>query len=577
MKKPNSLKKQLFWILFFSLFFMGCLAVAMNYITVKNYNTLLVNEISRNAQISAKSINDVIGQLTDTGSLLSSDNEIQYYLSERRQRSMTAAEYSTFCNVINNIYFSRRTESCIRFINILGENVQAGTYLQALADIEEGELQEMVSIALSKKGKLTFYAMGEKNKELLAVKSILEIKNLSLQHLGTLIIGVDMNKLMRQVSVRSKLSDATYLLYTQDGVLVFESEEGFSALVPQLLADDRSQVIQHKNRSYICATTQLYSTGWYYTTLVPYEQITRSRNFYLLLFIITAILSLVVLFWISKKMVQTRLEGFEHLIVYMRRGKVGFKMNEKTKQSFSTSQEINEIFRQFQDMADKINDLIYDNYEMQLKANQYQIQALSAQISPHFLYNTLDTINWQAKASKLSNISEMAEALGKILHQTLSNQVYFFTIEEELTVVKYFLSIQKLRYQNSIDFQAEVEDAALTFQIPRLTLQPIVENAIQEAMRDISPVCSIQVQIRFFNQMLLIRVCNSGSVFEEDFEKRFYKNQLLPHGFGVGLRNIEQRLRLCYGGDFSLSFYNEDKRAVVEMKLPVKRKEKDIC
>lgn len=573
MKRQIQLKTKLFAIFLAALCVLVCFASLANYIIIDRYSSLLVSEISQNVDISSRTIDDVISQVEDVAQTISTNPQVQTYLWKRTVGDTTSTEYQSVYNTLNDLYFQRRSQSCIRHINIVSGSFRIGTYQKALENFTEEELLQIEDLAVAEKGGLTFYASSDQPGRLLAVKSILRIQNLSLENLGTLIIHLDTSQLLNRVTARSGYADAQQLLCTETGQIIYDSTGEYDPDSANALLQTQDHFTTRNGVPYIKVSTQIQSTGWYYTALVPAAGIEHTRNVCMLIFVLLSLTTLALLFAGGKRVIQSLLKGFDDLIVYMKGGKIAFRLNEDLHTGMYSSRELDELYNQFRSMADQINALIQENYEAHLLANEYKIQALSAQINPHFLYNTLDTLNWRAKANQDGYTSGMIEALGKILQKTLSNRSYFFCLRDELQIVEYYLAIQKMRYQTAISFEQEVDPSLLDCLIPRLTLQPLIENAIQESMRDIDQQCAIQLKISRLGKHLQLSVANSGSLFEEDFARQFAENQFQPHSFGIGLKNIEERLRLCYQEDFSMKLYNRDGRAVVEIQIPEQKKE----
>ena len=200
-------------------------------------------------------------------------------------------------------------------------------------------------------------------------------------------------------------------------------------------------------------------------------------------------------------------------------------------------------------MAHQICDLIDKNYVSELLRKDAELETLEKQINPHFLYNTLESVNWRAKAIGETQISAMTEALGHLLHITLSKSTDIHTMKTELELVRYFMTIQ-----NAL--------------IPKLTIQPLIENAVHYGMESGDDVCHIRLAVTLQDKELCIRVSNTGSQFPDNFFEALQKKQYTARGFGIGLLNIDQRLRINFGQPYRIRFYNEDDWAIVEMHIP---------
>lgn len=576
MKLNLKLIHKIFLILLTCLSAMFMISFLTNHVIIKKYNQLLINEITKNMEVSSKTLVDISQDIRYNANQLSSSKDLQSYLRNRKNQQNTPSDYTRIYNLLSNTYFSNNNSSYMKYIDILDQDFTIGTYTSIFDHTSEQSKLSMIEKAKEYRGSCYFYTDTDITSDILCIKSIREIDMLTLDNLGTLVIGIDLDKMLNAVSSKNNRNDMIQILTNKNGELIFISDELLpiteSAL--SLFSTPSSSVIKINKFSYLYVSIYLPENEWNYTALVPYDPIISLEVLYLTTFILILGFSLILLFFVSIKIIKKIFRNFDDLVIHMKNGKVEFDLtNESRNEMLSRSDEIGDIYRQFHQMTEQINQLIYDNYEIQLKAKNYQIEALSAQISPHFLYNTLDSINWKAKSANVTYISEMVESLGKILQLTLNNPAYFFSLDEELLVANYYLNIQKIRYKDTLNFQFEVDDLMRECLVPRLILQPLIENAIQESMSYLDGRCHLMILIQSFGENVRLKISNTGSCFDDDFTIKFNTDSILPRGFGIGLKNIEQRLRLCYAHRFILNFYNERKCAVVEIIVPQQRKD----
>ena len=230
--------------------------------------------------------------------------------------------------------------------------------------------------------------------------------------------------------------------------------------------------------------------------------------------------------------------------------------------------EIGLIHQQFDAMADKIRMLIRENYDSKLLAKEAQLKALEMQINPHFLYNTLQIINWRAKMLHDEQISVMTESLGKLLHITLSESNEDSSLGQELELVQYYLNIQKLRFDEELFYETNVPEYLLHSYLPKFILQPLVENAVRYGLEDESEGCHIRIRVEKSQAQLAITVENTGSVFEEDLLKKLLAKEITPRGFGIGILNVNSRLEIAFGSRYSMEFTNQNGYAAIHITVP---------
>lgn len=189
-------------------------------------------------------------------------------------------------------------------------------------------------------------------------------------------------------------------------------------------------------------------------------------------------------------------------------------------------------------------------------------------MNPHFLYNTLDSINWRAKAIGEPQIAQIAGSLGHFLRMTLNKKSDSFSLREEMDVIQYYMTIQQLRFDNRLNFTMNVLESYRDAMVPKLCLQPLVENAVYYALEEVAEDCYIGVTCTKIGENLQIYVKNTGSEFPDNLLEKLRNQELKEKGLGIALLNIQERIQLMFGKQYGLQFYNEQEYAVVKMEIP---------
>lgn len=186
------------------------------------------------------------------------------------------------------------------------------------------------------------------------------------------------------------------------------------------------------------------------------------------------------------------------------------------------------------------------------KKREYEIKLLQAQITPHFLYNTLDSIKWMAVTQGEKTIARMAQLLGQLLRKTISDNKEFVRLKEEMECIRCYVEIQKLRYYDSFDYYEEIEAICEDVLIPRLTLQPLIENALFHGVYNCGRRGKIQVDIRKIGETVHIVVTDNGRGM--DVQEIVNKNKNSDRISKIGIQNVNERIKLYYGQDFGLEY-----------------------
>lgn len=221
--------------------------------------------------------------------------------------------------------------------------------------------------------------------------------------------------------------------------------------------------------------------------------------------------------------------------------------------------EIGRVGRSFNKMMDKINSLISTVYQSQINQKEAEFKALQAQINPHFLYNTLETVRWLAEFGETEKIEKVTVALSKLMKASISNRKSFYTLREEITYIQDYLLIQGVRFQDKINVSISMDPDVLDAEVPRLILQPIVENAILHGLEQ--KLGNGQLFIKgslHKEQGLKIQVMDDGVGMEMGQVAMLLDNEAHVEsssgkGTGNGIRNVHERIRLLYGEPFGVT------------------------
>jgi two-component system sensor histidine kinase YesM len=229
-----------------------------------------------------------------------------------------------------------------------------------------------------------------------------------------------------------------------------------------------------------------------------------------------------------------------------------FSQAKHTLGEYRGKDEIGVLYREFRLMLTKIENLIHENYRKQLLIKDAQFKTLQAQINPHFLYNTLESINWIAQLNGQERIAAMVQALGDLLRVSINGQKLFVTMEEEAELLRQYVLIQKIRYDERLSVTIDVGREVHPFAIPKLTLQPFVENAIKYGLESNTGQCRIAVRAELNGRSLSIRISDNGPGIEPSLVRRILEGKVEARGSGLGIKNIHERLKECYAGECGL-------------------------
>ena len=212
--------------------------------------------------------------------------------------------------------------------------------------------------------------------------------------------------------------------------------------------------------------------------------------------------------------------------------------------------ELGQMSRNFNIMANELEQNVQEKIEKQKELNASHIAMMQAQLNPHFLYNTLDTMKWVAKANHIPEIATMAAGLAKILRTSISKR-QFICLREELELVNCYVDIQKIRFNDKFSYSVEMEEGLEDCVIPKLIIQPIVENSVLHGLKE-SEEGNIHVRITGKTGVLCIEVTDDGCGAPDDLMEainRRRQEQLVGH---IGVSNVDTIIRLTYGEEYGI-------------------------
>lgn len=222
--------------------------------------------------------------------------------------------------------------------------------------------------------------------------------------------------------------------------------------------------------------------------------------------------------------------------------------------------EITELGLSFNIMTSKIRELLDAKVREQENLKKAELKALQAQINPHFLYNTLDTIVWMSEANQPDQVIEIVRALSSFFRIALSRGKDWITIRQEIEHVRSYLYIQKIRYRDILDYEIDVDKGVLDGTILKLTLQPLAENALYHGIKNKRNGGKITVRVkRAAKDRVSLEVQDDGVGFtpyklsQTRATIEADSNEILQSESGFGLENVNKRIKLYYGSEYGLS------------------------
>ena len=233
--------------------------------------------------------------------------------------------------------------------------------------------------------------------------------------------------------------------------------------------------------------------------------------------------------------------------------------------------EVGILVNSFRNMMDEINRLIDEVYVNKIALKEYELKALQAQINPHFLYNTLDAIGWMCEEERSKEAVEMVNALARLFRISISRGHELIPIEKEVEHARSYLKIQKFRYKDQFEYEFQVDESCLGYYCNKITLQPIIENAIYHGIDRMVDQGFITIRIFPDGEDIVFQVEDNGIGMTEEQCSQFLKQEGSDRqGLGgIGIKNVNDRIKIYFGEKYGISIESElDEGTCVTIRMP---------
>lgn len=574
------LKAKIELIIVSCVLFISTIAFLSFYFISKEHKKVLYQTVASNLSYSASELCTNLQTVEELANMILSNKTVQLQLpiicdsgSVRETQQARDDVYNILAN-----YLFNSTNQYISYISIIQDNSMISTHSIRFNKVPVEIKEHLIQKGKEAEGATVWITDYNQKYGCFLVKELREASPFSLRPIGTLVIRLDLSTLLEQTSIfHSSYESPSFLLFNNNKN-IYSSQEFQKIDVENLYSSFKTNDYCIRNIGHIpffAVKGEIPYYKWDYIAMVSYNSIAQTITVTSMVCIFAMLFSLGTVFLLSSKILYTLTRHFKILIKKMHLVGEGVYNFTETSEDYSIRKdEIGQLHTHFDSMAQKLDTLITENYTNELLKKEAQLKALESQMDPHFLYNTLDSINWRAKALGSEDIVQITTALGNLLRISLSKTKTPFTLAEEIKLLENYMIIQKLRYPQRLDYTLAIPSEYNELLIPKFTIQPILENAIRYGLEEISEICHISICATVENHVLIIKVKNNGSSFEDHLLEKLETQEIQPHGFGIGLLNIHKRLVLSYGKEYGLKLINcEDdltgeEYAIVQISLP---------
>ena len=332
--------------------------------------------------------------------------------------------------------------------------------------------------------------------------------------------------------------------------------------------EESAQDIRINDRELFSVYQEDYNLGAF--SIMPKELLAKNekvlnQNLLLITIIMLAVTS--ISFYFVSKSLSRPLEDMTKTVKRIQAGETHLRM-ENLKED-----EAGELGKSFNNMLDQIEGLIAREYENKLLLNHAQYQALQAQINPHFLYNTLDTMGSIAEIDGCDQVSALCQSLAELFRYSLNMKKPFSTVSQEMVHLKNYIYIMNIRMQNQIQYTFDINDTILNDELPRISIQPLVENAINHGLKNYKGEKKIYICACPEEQNLVITVEDNGVGMSEERIRELFEESpdQGDKRDSIGILNIHKRMRLLFGEQYGVKIESTPGKGTREI-LTVPRK-----
>ncbi|WP_308858230.1 sensor histidine kinase [Paenibacillus sp. R14(2021)] len=544
----NTLRNQM---LFGFLLVMMIILVLVGGVTFTSVSTLLKNNAEKHIQQTAVQANgrleSILDQIDSLTTLVSTNGYVQQLLlKEMNGHPSTFTERQALPPIINLV---QMYTDGIKSVELYNKD-RARLY-----PLDDGNLGDKVSEAWieqaeAQKGSIVWFGIDPADST-----SLLAIRRISLVDKyfstgGYLLIRADRSKFALKGPLSGEGESETMLLLSKDGQLIASNDDAISQAEAAGLTVGRDQTATIGKRSFIVVKQRSRVTGWTLLILTPVDAITKGISVVRTTIVVSACLGTFLFVLLSFFLSTIITRPIFRLIKTMRGTRMGIL---KPTDTVSSTIEIKELNYSYNQMVDNINGLIKLVYEKELSQSRTELKALQAQINPHFLFNTLDALYWSLLDKDEEQLAAYVVAMSDLFRYTITgpNKDEWVGLRDELEHIERYLLIMKMRFENRLTWRIEAAPVFADIRLPKLLLQPLVENAILHGVESKIEPGRVTLEVSRTEEKITIAVEDDGAGMDEDKLRALIEG--LESGTvsssknsGVGIANVQRRLRLYF-------------------------------
>lgn len=545
----------------------GIVAIVTLYIPLRAYDRQLYKSSAQMISLFAEQIQDELMNFEDISYRILTDTALQENLSIMKEAAPgTLTWINAQTKVANRVaYYSLWFSNAVSFQLKTSRGNSYNHFFEVSAGSDE-LTEERITAAVNHRGRFVWLTEEGAQTRLFLVREIREMQDMDLDTLGCLLIEVDFPALVEQYNhSMAQMGVMPRCAVYNDGLCLYASDAAIQTLG---VGEDGYTYMKLDGQPMLCVR-YTSSNGMKYVTLVDYSGIRATTLVAVSVTILCILAAALLTLAVSTGLIDNILNDLQLLLQKFDAFAIsGEPITTHNSPYQGRLDEIGDLHRGFDWMTRVWTRVNHEKEEQRHLLQEKQIQQLRAQIRPHFLYNTLESIYCLAQNLEDQRIAVMTNALGKLLRSSLNDKRDVITVSEDLQVTRDYLSIQQIRYGERLQVEYDFPQDILPCRIPAMTIQPLVENAIHHAAEKMLDVCVIRVSGAATADGVDIIVQDNGPGTDEDILNKLESGEVQPEGLGIGMRNIHKRVQHAFSEQYGLRVCSEEGQTQIIVHLP---------
>ncbi|MCS7461344.1 sensor histidine kinase [Paenibacillus doosanensis] len=515
-----------------------------------DYTIDLLSEVSKNIELNLREIDRLYYAIF-------TNPEVRRALMQANTGQLSMVDYLSLSNAVSQILYAaiidRDDVENVHLISLNGQVFQTGDR-PFKTSLNRDDWDQIIS----NKGDLIWINLESDPLFIAGGSSIYDVDNL--KKIGYFILDYKKTAISKYYNQIKLIEQGDLYIIDQNGQIISHENESLINSRPDASYIDRilgggkqgNFAEQVDGRRQIITYQQIGNMGWKIISVIPAEnyliQSLILKNWMLLIFLSVFVLAILLAYCMSNG-ISRPIRQLSEMMKHVERDRLDVSFH------YHSRNEIGVLSRNFNRMIERISYLINQVYQEELLKQRSQLKYLMFQINPHFLFNTLETINWLARIQGAPDVGRLSKALGDLMREAIKGKE-LVTLDREITNVNKYVYIQNYRYADKFHMVIEMHPDTLRVVVPRFILQPLVENAIVHGLELKMGQGTIAIRSCFRGDQLVLSVTDEGQGIEPsklaDIQTALSGKAENPQT-GIGLLNVHQRIQLHYGKAYGLS------------------------